>query len=859
MIISSTSSASQKQREQQKSNALKIAKKIKFNAVKNAKRIKSKALKTEETAKSTSTFQDIDIFDSILTCENRQFNELAKFLQHFQQCQHLYRESDLLMLLLTCFWSSVFDIWYDKQSIMNSTSLCEWIEILRIDFAVAFTKSKVNCSKITCIRCDSNFNFKEKFRKHVREQHAKKHINSSSLSINTLKSECEDEKKSTFDDSSVSSISQESEIFIATSKQIFESTMIFETITSSKISHLSFSASEIVFESMKNTSTQCLFTSSKLSSSKTFESEHQEISVWKSSEFCSSLSIDTVKSICEIEKRSTIIETLVLQAQHISFAISRSQIAFEITSSKSSNLSTETFKVVSKSTKNESNQCFFVSMFSFSSTFESKHHEFVIQKFESENSLFKIFSDKLICETMKKSTVTNLSASTILLSIFKRSCFICRIDVSSVEEHYFESSSCHETLRHRLKQQFARRAHQREQKAQKQTEVEKAINHSVSSICSNFSIATLMITSKRVKSASIQQIAYVRICKRCKQSFNFNNKFHEHLREHHARKFVISRNSDLRVFASKFLRKIIEKSAVSCSLISQFASFIFFATSTQILWRTRIFNSISSNRSNFSLATYKIASELTKSVSIICSITFSFSSFRTFVRKHHEFHMQKSYLIMNDLSRMFDKKFKSFDLQQHQNRVLSSRNFDIRQFHSIKSHLIIENLFEMFNEKFKKKSLFQNQRNVFSREFFSKQSQIIVYFKSAINKKSSINQISKSSKIKSLKQLISAKSICIVFTNCFEKSIISSYKMFDILCSNSMINYFKNEIFEISYVRESSSRQFRSFSQFSRFSSQNLHVCRICFDQIDFDNDLHKHSRTSLKSHSSCQFMKAIK
>ena len=61
---------------------------------------------------------------------------------------------------------------------------------------------------------------------------------------------------------------------------------------------------------------------------------------------------------------------------------------------------------------------------------------------------------------------------------------------------------------------------------------------------------------------------------------------------------------------------------------------------------------------------------------------------------------------MNDLSRMFDEKFKSFDLQQHQNRALSSRNFDIRQSYSIKFHLIIENLFEMYNEKFKKKILF---------------------------------------------------------------------------------------------------------------------------------------------------------
>ena len=107
--------ASQKQ---QKSNIssenLKAIKKTKINVVKNAKRVKSKTLKTQAVAKSTSEFQNIDIFDSTLTYENRRFNEIAHFLQHFQQCQHLYRKSNLIMLLLNCLWDSVFDIWYDK-------------------------------------------------------------------------------------------------------------------------------------------------------------------------------------------------------------------------------------------------------------------------------------------------------------------------------------------------------------------------------------------------------------------------------------------------------------------------------------------------------------------------------------------------------------------------------------------------------------------------------------------------------------------------------------------------------------------------------------------------------------------------
>ena len=260
---------------------------------------------------------------------------------------------------------------------------------------------------------------------------------------------------------------------------------------------------------------------------------------------------------------------------------------------------------------------------------------------------------------------------------------------------------------------------------------------------------------------------------------------------------------------------------------------------------------VSFKDSHLSIATLKITSKSMKKLSVNCSLTSSFSSSRTSIRKHQELHMQKSYLTMIDLSRMFDEKSKSFDLQQHQNRALFSRSFDIRQFHSIKFHLIIENLFEMFNEKFMKKNLFQNQKNVSSREFFSKQSRITTYFKSVINRKSSISQISKSSKSKSLKQHTSAKFIRIAL---FEKSFISSYKMLDIFDSNSMINCFKNEVFQISYVREILSRQFHSSSS----SSDLSRCCRMCFDQFNFNNDSHRHLRMSSKDHTSRQSMRMM-
>ena len=214
---------------------------------------------------------------------------------------------------------------------------------------------------------------------------------------------------------------------------------------------------------------------------------------------------------------------------------------------------------------------------------------------------------------------------------------------------------------------------------------------------------------------------------------------------------------------------------------------------------------------------------------------------------------------MNDLSRMFIEKSKSFDLRSHQDRSYSSQSFDIRQFSqscfsiaSKKSYLTIENLFEMFDEKFKKKNLFQNQNNVSFRAF-SDQMRIIAYFKFAVNQKLSINENSKSSKSKSLNQHRFAKFIRANFSKCSEKSIFLSYKMSDIF-------YIKSKIFLQSRFSSRFSFTWSSltFSSSFRFSSSNLHLCCICFDQFNFNNWLHKHLRASHQDHSSCQSIRVL-
>ena len=756
----------------------------------------------------SALFAYFDLFNSTVIDDDSEwdiFNKFTGFLQRLQQFQLLHRESNLLDLLHGCFMSFAldwfksqskfislhdFDIWFDRQSIMKSASLCEWIEILRIDFAAAaFAKSKIICSIIICMRCDSSFNFKEKLREHVREQHAKKSVNNSFFSNDTVKSVCELEKSSTIIEAFA--LQAPHILFTASRNQI-----AFE-ITSSKSSSLSTEALEIVSEFMKSASNQkvtdiraiCKFCEQNLNFNRELYEHirnHEILKIVKDFH----LSINAVNLICKTMRKSAVIDLFafsVSQKFDISIATSKqkfkSVMIFEaVTSSKDFHLAFSASKIVSESIENMSTQCF----------------------------------TAVTCSSVSF-TSQKLSA---LFLVFKRRCLICRIDVSIIQKHYFESSSCHEALRNRLEQQLARHAHQRKQKAQKQNshlsinaidliyEIEKrsfvihvssvsSVKHQ-NSICeftmtfrtitelkrSNLSSSTLENRSESTKKSTT--------CRRCNQIFNFNNKLHEHIRQHHARKSI--KSSSLSVSTLESAYKIAKKSTIICSTTS-FASQkspIFSITSrSQKFWSSIIFESvIASTRSCLFFATLEIASKRKKIATFKCSFT-SFTFSQKSVRKHQDAHFQKSYFIMNDLSRMFDEKSKSFDLRQHHNRRSSQQSFDIRQFDSIKSYLTIENLFEMFNEKFRRKSLLQSQNDVSSREFFSSQSRITTYFKSTVNQKSSINQDSKDSKSKNLNQHMSAKSIRTVFNNnLFEKSIKLSYKMLDVFCVDSKISFF---------------------------------------------------------------------
>ena len=634
-----------------------------------------------------SLLASLDSFNSTRSHQNsekRRFNQIVFFIQHLQQCQHLYCESELLDWMKVVLCDSV-DIWFENQSIfiflhdfdialtkafstfifthVSSSSFAKSqnsifestatfksvISSERSNLSLSTLKTELESAKrsATCRHCKQTFKFKELLRKHKREQHAKKSVINSSLRFHALKSVCKAEKKSV----------------------------------------------------VKNVTT--LLASQELQTS---VQKSQKIDVQKHSAVSSSLTSSTSETICEFVEKSAVTCSSFSQKSSISSATSRNlvtdtKISLQFVSLKSSHLSITTSKITSKDTK----------------------------------------------------TTSDLSAE----------------DAKSIAN--IRAQTAH--IRVRMKAERAA-----------------------------LQISALESASKSMKRLSIQQIACARICKRCKQDFNFNNKLHEHIRKHHARKSVRSLN--LRVFASELTYKIIEKSASICSsasLASQ-KSFILSATSrSRIFYSATIFRSMSSIRLNLSIASHEVSSKRAKIAAMLftrdftskrveiaafnCSLTSSTSSSRTSV--------SKSYLTMNDLSRMFHEKSKSFDVQQHQNRCRSSQSFDLRQFSqscstsSKKSYLSIENLFEMFDEKFRRKNMFQNQRNVSSREFFSEQSRIIAYFKSAINRKSLISQNSKSSKSKSWDQHMSAKSFRIVFNkDVFEKSIKLSYKMSDVFCTN---------------------------------------------------------------------------
>ncbi|KAG6995750.1 hypothetical protein G7Y79_00042g078550 [Physcia stellaris] len=181
-----------------------------------AKRAEVEAI---EAAKPTPTPCDIGIFDPTLICDILEFGLYSKvigFLQHLQQIQHQYRESDVLDLLPKCVRGPAY-AWFNSQSSFTTiqdfgkglacafptTSLepiaktpdshtshpppqyhscvecsAQFSSMTRL---LEHTKQEIACSRATCKHCEQGFNSKNKLHEHIREQHTQKSDTNSNL------------------------------------------------------------------------------------------------------------------------------------------------------------------------------------------------------------------------------------------------------------------------------------------------------------------------------------------------------------------------------------------------------------------------------------------------------------------------------------------------------------------------------------------------------------------------------------------------------------------------------------------------------------------------------------------------------
>ena len=818
----------------------KAAKQAERNAVKDAKRVKSKALKAEQAARPTPTVQDIGIFDPTLTCKDRRFSDPVEFLQHLQHCQHLYRESDLLILLPTCLGGAAFDIWYNKQDVMSSASLSEWIEALRAEFVI-FAKS---ASTMTCMRCGQNFNTKETLREHVREQHAKKLVKSSCLDSNIAKLMCKDDEKPAVNDSSFASAPQEPDTSTATPKQIVDLTKTSEPVASLKDSRLPSSTPENVPEPVENTSTRCFVTPLESAPPQTFESEHQGTAIQKSAKD-SHLSINAINLVCEIVERSSATHVSPAKPAKPQNSISEPAATFRpVTPLERSNLPLPTLETEPESAEGPATCRHCRQTFKFKELLREHRCEQHAKK-PAISSPLRSHSPKPVCKAEEKSAVkdvTALSASQELHILAQKP---QKIDspkqsiVCSPLSNDTANSTCEAAERSAIilpaedaepTAEWLTAFRTQAARIRVRMEAERAA----------LQVSALETASESMERPSIQQTARARICRRCKQSFNSNNKLHEHIRQHHARK--PTKSSGLRVPTPEPTCKIKEKPAFTCppaplapptpsatptsisesvspkgshlpittlditpkqaEIAAMLATRGFTPRRAEIAAfncplappptlpatpRSQISSAeiasrpVSSSGSNLPIATHRTTPKSMDKLPANCSLTPPASPPRTSPRTPVPEH-QTPYLTIDDLVRMFRGKSRPFGLRQHHNRRPSQQGSGIRQSRSVKPHLTIENLFEMFNGKSKRKGLFQSRNNIPS-QASSGRMRITAYFKPTANQKPSIIQDSKSSKPKTLNQHMPAEWIRTAISKDLpERSANLPYKSADVSC-----------------------------------------------------------------------------
>ena len=460
IFISSKSSTSQKQscinmNKQQKS-------KIKSETSKFKKFSKAK-----QTVKSTSTLQNIDIFDSTLASDKFEFDlysEITIFLQHFQQCQHQYRKSDLLNLLSKCLCDNASE-WFKLQS--KFTSLKRFNTILAKTFFFAETSLRrasskrlnfqLNASQVAsksmknslnqqivqmnCKICKQSFNFNEKLYEHIRNHETLKLVKNFHLSINAVNLVCEIEKKSFASQKSHESLAK-------SQKSIFEFAVAFEAVTLLKRSTSQSFALEITSESTKKLST-CKLCKQTFNFKKMFR-QHKREQHAKKFVINSSFRFHAFKSVCKAKKKSAIKNVMILSAsQELQISAQKFQkIDVQKRSIVNSLLSIDTVKSTCETKKKSTIVCSFSSLQSSISTATSNRifdstliFEIVISQ---KNSHLSDHTSKTVSKSKKNESTQCSSISSKLITewfaIFRKQTARIRVKLE-IERTIFQLST----------------------------------------------------------------------------------------------------------------------------------------------------------------------------------------------------------------------------------------------------------------------------------------------------------------------------------------------------------------------------------------------------------------------------------
>ena len=678
----------------------------------------------------------------------------------------------------------------------RSSSPISTLETIQEPMEIALFQA-TEVTEVACRHCGETFNSKESLREHKREQHRRKPIESSLLSTNTLNSMCEDEEKSVLDDSLAS---PELQAPIATPKQKSKSAITSEAVASLKDSHLSLPTLETEPESAERPAT-CRHCKQTFKFKELLR-KHKREQHAKKPATSSPLRSHAPKPVCKAEEKSAVKDVTALPASHELRTPDQ-----EVDVQKHSIVNSLLLIDTAKSTCKVAEKSATASIAKFSEPTSEERAEsrtrtaYLSARLKASRLDLPLNTFVTILETVENASIQGAACARAM-------CRSCKQNFNSNKE-LFEHIREHEALKRINTAKAACKFEEKSTSTHPPPSHEPLISTTSRNLTPDTETPLQPVSPKRsslqlrvpnsapkpMESASIQRIACARaICKRCKQIFNSNNKLHDHIREHHARKPV--KSSDLRVPALESTYKVIEKPAASCPpapLTPQSAPPTPPATPrSQISSAEMPSRPVSPKGSHLSIATLKITPKPVEKLPANCQLTPPPSPSRTPVRKHQDCHMQKSYLTMDDLSRMFTEKPRPFGLRPHQDRPYSPQSPDIRQSSqpcsstaSKKPYLTIENLSEMFGEKSRRKGMFQGQKNVSSRGFSSGQLRITAYFKPTANRKPSISQDSESSKQKSLNQHMAAESIRTASSEDLpEKSAELPYKLPDVSCTN---------------------------------------------------------------------------